>query len=123
MSASDTAYTAQAAHGWANDTLLDAVLEYLDNQGSDDALADYLRDYEEGQRTYCTRCRAQTSEGPDGNDLCDTCIDGQHHEITLEPDDKYEHLARPSCSCGWSKSGWGRRDLAAMFGTQHIARV
>ena len=45
------------------------------------------------------------------------------HEITLEPDSKYPHLARPACSCGWRKSGYVRRDLAAMFGAQHIASL
>lgn len=31
-----------------------------------------------GDATHCAVCGAWTSDGPDGNDLCNDCIDGQH---------------------------------------------
>lgn len=32
----------------------------------------------EQDNQLCAVCGAQTSAGPDGNDLCNDCIDGQH---------------------------------------------
>jgi hypothetical protein len=36
------AYDVQEREGWTDTTLLDVVLDYIGNQGSDDAFADYL---------------------------------------------------------------------------------
>jgi hypothetical protein len=44
MSASTIALDIQVERGWTDAALLDVVLDYIDNQGSDDAFEDYLRE-------------------------------------------------------------------------------
>lgn len=42
MHASEIAQDVQAEAGWTDATLLDVVLDYIDNQGSNDAFSAYL---------------------------------------------------------------------------------
>ena len=44
--------------------------------GSGDDLG--MRDFHMILGTFCTQCGAITSDGPDGNDLCNECINSQH---------------------------------------------
>ena len=44
MSARDIAHDIQEREGWTDSTLLDVLLDYIDNQASDDAFQDYLED-------------------------------------------------------------------------------
>lgn len=43
------------------------------------------------------------------------------HAVDYEPDDRYDHLVRPSCSCGWSISGYVTRRTAKHFVGRHVA--
>lgn len=42
------------------------------------------------------------------------------HEITYEEDTVYDHLFRPSCSCGWDKAAFCGKDLAVMYAHSHL---
>lgn len=44
LTASNIAYAVAGDAGWSDDTLLDLVLEYVDNQGSNDAFEDFLKE-------------------------------------------------------------------------------
>lgn len=55
MSAHTVAYDHQDAAGWTDVTLIEVLLDYIDNQQASDALDDYLRER-----------RASEREGTDG---------------------------------------------------------
>jgi hypothetical protein len=44
-------------------------------------------------------------------------VDG--NTITFTRDDKYAHLFRPACTCGWDKSGLVQAWLAQQYGDKH----
>jgi hypothetical protein len=45
---------------------------------------------------------------------------GVQHEYWEEPDDKYGHLVRPRCICGWRLSGTTTASIAQSFYTRHL---
>jgi hypothetical protein len=42
------------------------------------------------------------------------------HDISYEENTVYDHLFRPSCSCGWHKGGFCGKDLAVMYAHAHL---
>jgi len=45
------------------------------------------------------------------------------HAYRAVQDDKYAHLYRAECACGWRAAGFARPQVAAMFYAQHIRDV
>ena len=80
MSAENIAHTIATAQGWTDTTLLALCLDYIGNQSSDDAFADYLHvraDGEnDGRRTACEGCGEPTdNKDSHGTLICEECDD------------------------------------------------
>lgn len=42
------------------------------------------------------------------------------HEIIYEEDTVYDHLFRPSCSCGWHKEASHTKEVAVIYAQAHL---
>lgn len=42
------------------------------------------------------------------------------HQLTLAPDDRYDHLFNPQCQCGWKAAGFTRRMVAELLYDRHL---
>ncbi len=42
------------------------------------------------------------------------------HEFLADQDDKYDHLYRARCSCGWRGTGYALARMARIFHAQHV---
>ena len=69
--------------GWDNDTVLDLLIAYIDNQDSPAALEDFLTQQADEEAPVCGRCGALL-EDPFGDPWCPTlaCTDPDADEIT-----------------------------------------
>ena len=74
MGARDTLARAAARTGWNTDSMLDTVCAYVDNQGADDAFADFVEaaaDAECGAPDDGPGLWPGPFDGPDGGDAAD----------------------------------------------------
>jgi hypothetical protein len=88
----------QGRQGWSDATVLDLLIGYLDNQGSDDALYDYLRE-------VAAEENSASVEWPEAGDECDdvaACVASAcpEHPAHRGPDHTHEQHHAPRDHAG-----------------------
>lgn len=113
MSASGIAYHIQAAQGWTDATLLDLVLDYINNQGSDDAFADYLaeraedepgsgHDEQQSEPLAAMTARQAARAGGKGTQVAITLGTGQIHVGRVDVDQEPDNDPLRAAAVAWS---------------------